>query len=191
MLPHRQNSVFWPDFACHCFIIRGHMVERGEGGTSCQSNTLTGSHWSVAVWCHACQSQVCACMSACIWMCFFHHHYLLCVCALVLVIAVDLSITHSHRDPFANDRKGRRVYDEAYGGSERRRRIERIGEVRVTDVCTHFLLVCQSVFASCFIQKQKCGTAPWTLCSSLMWSVSVCMYMHTQQRLCVFWVVNC
>lgn len=86
----KKKSVFWPDIEFHCFMIREHMLETGEG--LCQSNSLTGSLWGVTDWCHACQSSE-----------------RVCVCVHVLVIVSHLSITHSLVDPFSSDRKGRRV----------------------------------------------------------------------------------
>lgn len=46
-------------------------------------------------------------------------------------------------------------------GEEEKR--EKIGGVRVTDVCARFLLICQSVPISQMIQKLTCETALCTL----------------------------
>lgn len=51
----------------HCFIIIQHKLEKGEGPILCQSNIMTGSHWSVSSYAmpdnHLC---TCLCVRACI-----------------------------------------------------------------------------------------------------------------------------
>lgn len=161
---HVKNLVFWPRFSCHCFVIREHMLERGEGPTSCQSNIIAGSHWSVTDSCHACQSSVCVCV---------HARFLLCACPLFIVCFLTLCIFASvcllpQQTCQSSIPSGISLPMIAKGGvsmewqreevrEEQKNRKNRWSE---SHRCLHsFLLVCQWVFSSLTIQKHKCGTA--------------------------------
>lgn len=119
------------------------MLEKGEGPTSCQSNVVTGSHWSVSDLRPVCQS------SAPVWLfcassCVVSVHSVIHAGVLVrvLVIVAHLSISRSLGELFANDSNETRVS----GVTERRdREKSRIKEgirvVRVADVCPCFHFV--------------------------------------------------
>lgn len=149
---------------CHCFIIRQHMLEKGG-----RAHQLPIKHHDrKSLEClelMSCLPIICVCMCVCACVCVFQHSVCLiylqaCMFVRALVIAAPLSVIHSLREPFANDSKGRREHGVAEGrDGEKSRTIERMGEVRVTDVCSRFLLVCLWLFSSWTIQKHKCGTA--------------------------------
>ena len=122
--PLRRRTL---SFACHCFIIRQHMLERGV-----RAHQLPITHHDrKSLDCHglmSCLPVICGCVCVCLKVCSLtlclssYTHFCLCVCVCVcvcvLVITAHLSIIDSLGDPFSNDSKGRRVRGVTEGGSE-------------------------------------------------------------------------
>lgn len=121
--PLRRRTL---SFACHCFIIRQHMLERGG-----RAHQLPITHHDrKSLDCHGLMSClpiicVCVCGCGCLKVCSLtlclsaYMHSCLYVCVCVLVITAHLSIIDSLGHPFSNDSKGRRVRGVTEGGSER------------------------------------------------------------------------
>lgn len=86
---------------CYCFVISEDMLESGEGITGCQSNIMTGSHWGITDWCHACQSTVCVYTLACGFVLPYIIHIRVhlsahvCLCVSVCVCSLSLHTCQS------------------------------------------------------------------------------------------------